>query len=99
MKQRGSMRNDPWLLGQFGDEAGWETFLLVELLWFPLTSHQTSWFEDMDWGPPRKGGQGKGGKGRQITVKGAGRGKGGFGPSAGWEKRAVQLTVLRFQEQ
>lgn len=53
----------------------------------------------MDWGPPRKGGQGKGGKGRQITVKGAGRGKGGFGPSAGWEKRAVQLTVLRFQEQ
>ena len=22
MKQRGSMRNDPWLLGQFGEEEG-----------------------------------------------------------------------------
>ena len=48
----------------------------------------------MDWGPPRKGGQGKGGKGRQITVKGAGRGKGGFGPSAGWEKTSCSADGL-----
>lgn len=58
MKQRGSMRNDPWQLGQFGHE-------------------------DMDWGPPRKGGQGKGGKSRFAVKGAAGRGKGGFGPSAG----------------
>lgn len=56
MKQRGSMRNDPWILGQFGEE-------------------------DLDWAPqraPQSKGKGK------IRLKGsAGRGKGGFGPSAG----------------
>ncbi len=57
--------------------------------------------EDMDWGPPRSG-QGKGGKATRFAVKGAvtGRGKGGFGPSAGRRfQDFVQLTVLRFQQQ
>ena len=53
----------------------------------------------MDWGP-RKGGQGKGGKATRFAVKGAaGRGKGGFGPSAGWEFQDFVQTVLRFQQQ